>query len=106
MGKTEGGGASRLAQQSKAECVVSMVKQAFPPPPSAEEAKANPVALLELREHYSREKLVKIEEQKLVREELKQRYRREGVNHISKCKDLANEYIKLVKENQAAISLN
>merc|ERR1712188_234997 len=78
----------------------------FPPPPTPEEAKNNPVALLELREHYSREKLVKIEEQKLVREELKQCYRREGVNHISKCKDLANEYIKLVKENQAALSLN
>ena len=37
----------------------------FPPPPTPEEAKNNPVALLELREHYSREKLVKIEEQKV-----------------------------------------
>uniref|UniRef100_A0A7S2T1I3 Uncharacterized protein n=1 Tax=Chloropicon primus TaxID=1764295 RepID=A0A7S2T1I3_9CHLO len=66
-----------------------MTQGYFPSPPSAEEAKTNPVALLELREHLSREKLVKIEEQKLVREELKLCYRREGVNHISKCKDVS-----------------
>ena len=36
--------------------------QVFPPPPSREEAETNPVALLELREHQSRERLVKVQE--------------------------------------------
>ena len=42
-----------------------MKHQEFPPPPSREEAEANPVALLELREHLSRERLVKVEEAKV-----------------------------------------
>mmetsp|Transcript_5042 Transcript_5042/g.8967 ORF Transcript_5042/g.8967 Transcript_5042/m.8967 type:complete len:87 (+) Transcript_5042:106-366(+) len=81
-----------------------MKHQEFPPPPSREEAEANPVALLELREHLSRERLVKVEEAKLVREELKLCYRREGVNHVSKCKELALEYLKLTRESKNALS--
>mmetsp|Transcript_19269 Transcript_19269/g.40453 ORF Transcript_19269/g.40453 Transcript_19269/m.40453 type:complete len:84 (+) Transcript_19269:77-328(+) len=76
----------------------------FPPPPSREEAEQNPVALLELREHLSRERLVKVEEAKLVREELKLCYRREGVNHIAKCKELAQEYIRLMQANRAVFN--
>jgi len=80
--------------------------QVFPPPPSREEAESNPVAMLELREHQSRERLVKVQEANIVREELKLCYRKEGVNHVSKCKDLALEYIKLMQENRAAVTKN
>jgi NADH dehydrogenase (ubiquinone) 1 beta subcomplex subunit 10 len=80
--------------------------QVFPPPPSLEEAENNPVAMLELREHNSRERLVKVQEANIIREELKLCYRKEGVNHVSKCKDLALEYIKLMQENRAAVTKN
>ena len=45
--------------------VIMTQHQSYPSPPSAEEARTNPIALLELREHVAREKLVKIEEQKV-----------------------------------------
>lgn len=58
----EGGFPKRLSTTKNER---QMKHQEFPPPPSREEAEANPVALLELREHLSRERLVKVEEAKV-----------------------------------------
>ena len=46
--------------------------QVFPPPPSVEEALNNPVAMLELREHNSRERLVKVQEANVSENEKKE----------------------------------
>ncbi|KAM0982623.1 hypothetical protein ACFX2I_015490 [Malus domestica] len=46
----------------------------------------DPVAMLEIREHLVREKLIDIEKAKIIREKLWWCYRIEGVNHLQKCR--------------------
>ncbi|GJP54296.1 hypothetical protein CLOM_g15745 [Closterium sp. NIES-68] len=58
---------------------------------------ADPVAMLEHREWLVREKMVAIERAKLLREQLKQCYRTEGVNHIKNCSGLVEKYLSSIK---------
>ncbi|CAD6583421.1 MAG: hypothetical protein TREMPRED_003545 [Tremellales sp. Tagirdzhanova-0007] len=51
------------------------------------------------REHHVRETWVKAMEARLVREELKKCYRGEGVNHMQNCKELADRYVLMIREN-------
>lgn len=51
------------------------------------------------REHHVRESWVKAMEARLVREELKKCYRGEGVNHMQNCKDLAERYALMIRDN-------
>lgn len=39
-------------------------------------------------------------EARLVRAELQKCYKGEGVNHIENCKDLAEKYIVMIRENK------
>jgi NADH dehydrogenase (ubiquinone) 1 beta subcomplex subunit 10 len=57
----------------------------------------DPVAFFEQRDYLAREKWVKIEKTRLVREQLKQCYLREGVNHFSECRSLVMKYMKLTE---------
>lgn len=50
----------------------------------------------EAREQFVREKVVAMEEVKLIREELRQCYIKEGVNHLESCKPLVDKYFKLL----------
>ncbi|ERN03965.1 hypothetical protein AMTR_s00079p00095540 [Amborella trichopoda] len=54
---------------------------------------ADPVAMLEYREHLVREKWIQIETAKILREKLKWCYRVEGVNHLQKCRHLVQQYL-------------
>lgn len=62
-----------------------------------EDPKKDPVAFFEQREHRVREKYVKMGEAKLLREQLKQCYYREGVNHLQNCKEIAKAYMESIK---------
>lgn len=57
----------------------------------------DPVAMLEYREWLVREKYVAIEKAKIFREQLRQCYWKEGVNHHTKCKDLVEKYLSSIK---------
>lgn len=39
-------------------------------------------------------------EARLVREELQKCYRGEGVNHLENCKDLAEKYTAMIRDNK------
>ena len=51
------------------------------------------------REQHVRETWIKAMETRLVREELKKCYRGEGVNHMQNCKELADRYVVMIREN-------
>lgn len=57
------------------------------------------------REHYIRESWVKMMEARIVREELAKCYAHEGVNRIENCKELAEQYFPMIRENQVSQSL-
>ena len=54
--------------------------------------RADPVAFVRQREHETREAMIDIEKAKLIRERLRECYRREGVNHFENCKELVEKY--------------
>ena len=54
--------------------------------------RSDPVAYLEAREQRVREHFVAIEHAKILRENLIACYRKEGVNHIEYCQDVAAKY--------------
>jgi NADH dehydrogenase (ubiquinone) 1 beta subcomplex subunit 10 len=43
-------------------------------------------------------------EARLVREELQKCYRGEGVNHLQNCKELAEMYTRMIRENKVSVS--
>lgn len=49
-------------------------------------------ARLEAAEQHAREKAIAIEETKILREQVRQCYRSQGVNHLENCKDLVKKY--------------
>ncbi|KAI9632949.1 NADH-ubiquinone oxidoreductase 12 kda subunit mitochondrial precursor [Dioszegia hungarica] len=55
---------------------------------------------LKNRENHVRESWVKAMEARLVREELQKCYRGEGVNHLQNCKELAEMYTRMIRENK------
>jgi NADH dehydrogenase (ubiquinone) 1 beta subcomplex subunit 10 len=55
---------------------------------------ADPVAMLEYREHLVREKWIQIETAKIIRERLRWCYRVEGINHHVKCRHLVDQYLE------------
>merc|ERR1719352_721281 len=72
----------------------------MPPAPEGFDAGApgaDPAAALDQRDHVMREKLVKVAEARLLRDELKECYRMEGVNHYKNCKGLADAYVHTIR---------
>ncbi|KAI9251898.1 hypothetical protein BDA99DRAFT_444307, partial [Phascolomyces articulosus] len=47
-----------------------------------------------------RDDWVKAMEARLIKEKLDECYRTEGVNHYASCRDLADMYLKSIKENR------
>uniref|UniRef100_B8LPH6 NADH dehydrogenase [ubiquinone] 1 beta subcomplex subunit 10-B n=1 Tax=Picea sitchensis TaxID=3332 RepID=B8LPH6_PICSI len=54
---------------------------------------ADPVAFLEYREYLVREKWIGIETAKILKEKVKWCYRKEGVNHLQKCREIVRQYL-------------
>ncbi|OLL22390.1 NADH-ubiquinone oxidoreductase subunit, mitochondrial [Neolecta irregularis DAH-3] len=59
-----------------------------------------PAELAKLKDMTIRNGWVKVMKARLVREELRECYYREGVNHYEKCGDLARYYMKLIREDR------
>ncbi|MCO5578773.1 hypothetical protein L7F22_032619 [Adiantum nelumboides] len=57
----------------------------------------DPVAFLEMREFVVREKWIAIERAKILRERVRQCYRREGVNHLQNCRTHVRQYLESLK---------
>eukprot|EP00252_Welwitschia_mirabilis_P013592 TRINITY_DN298_c0_g1_i1.p2 TRINITY_DN298_c0_g1~~TRINITY_DN298_c0_g1_i1.p2 ORF type:complete len:103 (-),score=14.89 TRINITY_DN298_c0_g1_i1:127-435(-) len=57
----------------------------------------DPVAYFEYREYLVREKFIQIETAKILREKVKWCYRKEGVNHLQKCRDVVNQYLEAIR---------
>jgi hypothetical protein len=55
-------------------------------------------AVIESKDAFFREQLVRHKEIQHLREKMKWCYRREGVNHLQNCKELSTQYMDLMKE--------
>lgn len=66
---------------------------------------ALPTARLKEREEIIRESWVRAMEAKIVRDNITQCYRLEGVNHTERCKDLADKYARMLQENKVRLLL-
>lgn len=55
-----------------------------------------------MREEHIRESWVKAMEARIVRKMLQDCYRLEGVNQNEKCKDLAEKYLTMVRDNKVS----
>lgn len=66
----------------------------------------NNTAKLKSREEHIRETWVKAMEARIVRESLSKCQKVEGVNHYERCKDLAERYADMLKENKVRVSLS
>ena len=53
-----------------------------------------------------RESWVKAMEARLLRAELEKCYKGEGVNHYKNCRDLAERYIEMIRENKVGLSVH
>mmetsp|Transcript_36333 Transcript_36333/g.50477 ORF Transcript_36333/g.50477 Transcript_36333/m.50477 type:complete len:107 (+) Transcript_36333:84-404(+) len=62
-----------------------------------ENPRANPAAMLEMREYRVREKFVDMAKAQIIRDRLQTCYRTEGVNHYQNCKELAERYVNMIK---------
>ena len=60
----------------------------------------DPVKFIEAREQRVRERFVNLAEARLLREELKQCYYREGVNHYQNCRELVQTYLAKIKQHE------
>ena len=54
-------------------------------------------ARIEAQEQWAREKLIAMEEFKMLRGEVERCYRREGVNHLENCKHLVRAYTQVLQ---------
>lgn len=63
-----------------------------------EDRAKDPAGWIESREQMGREYFVALATVKLIRDELGQCYRQHGVNHFQKCKELREEYGRLIRD--------
>lgn len=57
----------------------------------------DPVALLEYREAVARRKQIDVEKARLLREEVRRCYLREGVNHFQSCRQIVGLYLEHIQ---------
>ena len=67
-------------------------------PGYAEIDRNDPAALIEARHQEARDKWVAIMGTRLLREQLRECYMREGTNHLKNCRELAQEYVHRIKD--------
>ena len=58
--------------------------------------RSDPVAMIEAREQRVRERFVAIEEAKILRDQVRQCYYKEGVNHYQNCREIVQTYLKKI----------
>lgn len=94
-------GPSERQRRRRSEKMVRKAKVEFDEqPPDNFDPKnpyADPVAMLEYREHLVREKWIQIETAKIIRERLRWCYRIEGINHHQKCRHLVDQYLEATR---------
>eukprot|EP00741_Cyanophora_paradoxa_P019587 tig00021133_g18908.t1 len=66
----------------------------------------DPVVYLRQKEHVFWEKWALVGEMRLVREELTRCHRREGVNALHNCRELAKKYLEMCKTTGFAVQQN
>ena len=66
-------------------------------PPAPRSANTDPVLYYETQDKWIKEYWVHVEYMKLLKDEVRNCYRREGVNHYENCRDLVQEYYKRTK---------
>eukprot|EP00842_Homolaphlyctis_polyrhiza_P005872 jgi/Hompol1/6286/HPOL_002235-RA len=54
-------------------------------------------AVIKSRDAFFKEQLVRAQEIVILRDKLKWCYQREGVNHLHKCRDLAKQYMEVMR---------
>lgn len=64
-----------------------------------------PVGELKAREEHVRESWIKAMEARIVRGELQKCYRGEGVNQLQNCKELAEKYAGMIRDNKVCSPL-
>ncbi len=69
--------------------------------PLARRANTDPVLYYQTQDKWVREYWVHVEYMKLLKDEVRNCYRREGVNHYENCRDLVQEYYKRTKAPSA-----
>ena len=80
-------------------------RPAAPPPPLSDilcggclrRANTDPVLYYQTQDKWIREYWVHVEYMKLLKDEVRNCYRREGVNHYENCRDLVHEYYARTK---------
>ncbi|RSH87911.1 uncharacterized protein EHS24_000429 [Apiotrichum porosum] len=55
---------------------------------------------IKAREEHIRESWVRAMEARIVRTELQKCYRGEGVNHLENCRELAEKYTAMIRDNK------
>jgi len=60
---------------------------------------------LKAREEHVRESWIKAMEARIVRGQLQKCYRGEGVNQLQNCKELAERYASMIRENKVSYTL-
>lgn len=64
-----------------------------------------PLGTLKAREEHVRESWIKAMEARIVRGELQKCYRGEGVNQLQNCKELAERYAGMIRDNKVSLIL-
>jgi hypothetical protein len=64
-----------------------------------------PLGTLKAREEHVRESWIKAMEARIVRGELQKCYRGEGVNQLQNCKELAERYAGMIRDNKVSLFL-
>eukprot|EP00051_Salpingoeca_urceolata_P027293 m.480848 g.480848 ORF g.480848 m.480848 type:complete len:72 (-) comp21971_c0_seq1:84-299(-) len=60
------------------------------------------VAQAGVKQEAAREQLIAVQTLNLLRDNLRTCYRKEGVNHIARCKDFADAYMAALKKHKDA----
>lgn len=60
--------------------------------------KKDPISYIRSQEQMAREAEIKIQTVKMLQDEIKQCYRREGTNHYQACRELTVKYREMIKD--------
>lgn len=73
--------------------------------PLVDDTLAPPTETIKAREEHIRESWVRAMEARIVRTELQKCYRGEGVNHLENCRELAEKYTAMIRDNKVSFVL-
>lgn len=80
------------------------VLDAFAPAPLPATIALGPIEKIAARDEHVRESWIKAMEARIVRGELQKCHKYEGVNHYENCKELAEKYAHMIRDNAVGIA--